>query len=116
MTNESRGIKKAIILALFILGIFSANAFAGTGGAELQTWYTDISSSLQGFWGKIIAVVFIGIAIILFKGGAIIGGIFMMMLGMSVGTIPDMVDSKFTALAIETHAVGFFESVAMLFH
>ena len=105
--------KKMLVLLVMIAGILSINAFAGTGGAELQSWYDDLSSALQGFWGKVIAVVFIGIAIILFKSGAIVGGIFMVMLGLGVGGIPDMVNAKYTALAMETQSVGI--SIANLF-
>lgn len=105
--------KKKLLVSLIVLGILSINAVAGTGGAEIQSWYTDLSSSLQGFWGKVIAVAFIGIAIILFKSGAIVGGIFMVMLGLGVGGIPDMVDAKYTALAMETQSVGI--SIANLF-
>lgn len=105
--------KKMLVLLLMIAGVLSLNAFAGTGGGELQSWYGDLSSALQGFWGKVIAVAFIGVAIILFKGGSIIGGIFMVMLGLGVGGIPDMVDAKYTALAMETQSVGI--SIANLF-
>lgn len=86
------------LTVMLVLGLVT-NAFAGTGGSEVASWYTDISASLKGSWGKIIAVVFIGIAIILFKSGAVIGGLFMVMLGLSIGMIPDIVDSKYTALA-----------------
>lgn len=107
---ERNNTKVLIGLALVFFGM---NAFAGTGGAELQAWYTDISSALQGFWGKIIAAAFMGIAIILFKGGGIIGGIFMMMIGLSVGMIPDIIDSKFTALMVEQHTVNMFDAATM---
>lgn len=101
------------LLALALLMCFGANAFAGTGGAELQAWYTDISGALQGFWGKIIAAVFMGIAIILFKSGGIIGGIFMMMIGLSVGMIPDIIDSRYTALMVEQHTVNMFDAMTI---
>ncbi len=92
--------KKLFLVIVLFLGL-SSIAFAGTGGAELSTWYTDLSGGLKGAWGKVIAVAFIAIALMLFKNGAIIAGVFMIFLGLSVGTIPDIVDAKFTALAIE---------------
>ena len=54
-----------------------------------------------------------GIAIILFKGGGIIGGIFMMMLGLSVGMIPDIINSRYTALMVEQHTVNMFDVMTM---
>lgn len=107
MKNNQRN----FLFALFIL-ILGVNAFAGTGGSELQAWYTDISGALQGFWGKIIAAVFMGIAIILFKGGSIIGGIFMMMLGLSVGMIPGIIDSRYTALAFEQESLNLLDAIS----
>ena len=97
MKNDNNKIMRVLLITL-LLGLVTS-AFAGTGGSEVASWYTDISASLKGSWGKIIAVIFIGIAIILFKGGMVIGGLFMVTIGMSIGMIPDMVDSKYTALA-----------------
>ena len=71
-------------------------AFAGTGGTEVASWYNDISSALQGFWGKLIALAFIGFSLIAFKEGAIIPAIFLIFVGLGVGIIPDMVDARFT--------------------
>lgn len=110
---KSKKAKFILALSVFVLGI---NAFAGTGGAELQDWYTDISGALQGFWGKIIAAAFMGIAIILFKGGGIMGGIFMMMLGLSIGMIPDIIDSRYTALAIEQQSLDMFSAFTSKIH
>lgn len=73
-------------------------SFAGTGGAEVQTWYQDISNSLKGFWGKLIALAFIGFSLMAFKQGAIIPAIFLIFIGLGVGIIPDMVDARFTLL------------------
>lgn len=107
--------KKLFLVLLMLAGLFSVSAFAGTGGSEIESWYTDISGSLKGTWGKLIAVGFIGIAIILFKGGNIVGGIFMVTLGLSIGIIPDMVDAKYTALAMETQVSSWTDSVSKLF-
>jgi len=71
-------------------------AFAGTGGSEVASWYNDISSALQGFWGKLIALAFIGFSLIAFKEGAIIPAIFLIFVGLGVGVIPDVVDARFT--------------------
>jgi len=71
-------------------------AFAGTGGSEVSNWYNDISSALQGFWGKLIALAFIGFSLVAFKEGAIIPAIFLIFVGLGVGVIPDIVDARFT--------------------
>jgi len=81
-------------LPLLLLTV--ALAFAGTGGSEVQSWYNDISSALEGFWGKLIALAFIGFSLIAFKEGAIIPAIFLIFVGLGVGVIPDVVDARFT--------------------
>ena len=88
-----------MLIVIIALGVISVSAFAGTGGSEVASWYTDISAGLKGGWGKIIAAVFIAIAFMAFKGGGIVIGIFMGFLGLSVGSIPDIIDSKYTAMA-----------------
>ena len=45
--------KSKFLLIGLLLTLFSSAAFAGTGGAELSTWYTDISDALTGTWGRI---------------------------------------------------------------
>lgn len=108
---------KKIFLKLFILlSILGVSAFAGTGGSEVNAWYLDISNALKGTWGKIIAVAFLGLTIILFKGGSILGGIFMMLVGLGVGTIPDIVDAKYTALMVESFSVESYFSMQYSFN
>ncbi len=86
-----------LALALVLgLALVPELAMAGTGGAEVQAWYTDISNALKGFWGKLIALAFIGFSLIAFKQGAIIPAIFLIFIGLGVGIIPDMVDARFT--------------------
>ena len=91
--------RSKMLLIGLILALFSVSAYAGTGGSEVASWYTDISAALKGGWGKIIATVFIAIAFMAFKGGGIVIGIFMGFLGLSIGSIPDIIDSKYTAMA-----------------
>ena len=67
---------------------------------ELSTWYTDISDALTGTWEKI-AAFFIGTAVIIFKQGGIIGRYFMVLLGLSIGSIPTIINSKYTLIAGE---------------
>ena len=93
--------KSKFLLIGLLLTLFSSAAFAGTGGAELSSWYTDISNALTGTWGKIIAAFFIGTAVIIFKQGGIVGGIFMVLLGLSIGSIPTIINSKYTLIAGE---------------
>lgn len=90
--------KGKVILGLMLLFI-GTSVFAGTGGAELDSWYTQISDALTGTWGKIIAAFFLGTAIIIFKSGGVVGGIFMVLLGLSIGSIPAIINSKYTVLA-----------------
>jgi len=94
--------RKLFIVLGLMLSFFAVSALAGTGGSEVSSWYTDLSGNVKGFWGKIIAFAFMAVAIMAFKGGMIVVGIFMGFLGMSIGTIPDMIDSKYTAIASTT--------------
>lgn len=86
----------ALALVLSALVLVPDLAMAGTGGADVQSWYTDISGALKGFWGKLIALAFIGFSLMAFKQGAIIPAIFLIFIGLGVGTIPDVVDARFT--------------------
>ena len=106
--------KKLFLKIAILLGIFGVVAFAGTGGSELNSWYTDISSSLKGTWGKIIAVAFLALTLIMFKGGSLLGGAFMAMLAFTVGIIPDIVDSRYTALMFGASASNIFESLVSM--
>ncbi len=89
----------AFTLAVLLTGLLALSpdlAFAGSGGSEVQSWYDDIASALQGFWGKLIALAFIGFSLVAFKEGAVIPGIFLIFIGLGVGIIPDIVDARFT--------------------
>lgn len=96
--------EKAFSLVVFsvtfgvLLGLDAmfAQALAGTGGSEISSWWTDLTNALKGTWGKLIAAAFIGLAFIAGKSGGIIPAIFMFFLGISVGTIPDIVDARYT--------------------
>ena len=103
--------KKLFLKIFILLGLLGVSAFAGTDGSEVNDWYNDISAALQGTWGKIIAVAFLGLTIILFKGGAILAGIFMMMVGFGVGMIPDMVDARYTAIMMETSSINYLQTI-----
>ena len=103
--------KKLFLKIFILLGLLGVSAFAGTGGSEVNDWYNDISADLQGTWGKIIAVAFLGLTIILVKGGAILAGIFMMMVGFGVGMIPDMVDARYTAIMMETSSINYLQTI-----
>ncbi len=89
----------AFTLAAVLAGLLALSpdlAFAGTGGSEIASWYTDIADALKGVWGKLIAMAFIGFSLMFFKNGAIIPGIFLIFVGLGVGIIPDIVDARFT--------------------
>ena len=89
----------AVALAVFMgLDPIIHQALAGTGGAEVQTWWTDLTNGLKGYWGKIIAIAFIGLAILAGKSGSIIFAFFLFFIGLSIGTLPDIVDSRYTLL------------------
>ena len=103
--------KKILLKIAALLTILGVAAFAGTGGSEVNSWYADITDALKGTWGKIIAVAFLGLTIILFKSGSILGGIFMMLVGLGVGTIPDIVDAKYTALMFEANTVNIVDTL-----
>lgn len=103
--------KKILLKIVILLSFLGVVAFAGTGGSEVNDWYEDISSALEGTWGKIIAVAFLGLTIIMFKSGSILGGIFMMMVGFGVGMIPSMVNARYTALMVENSTINYFELI-----
>ncbi|MFA6396628.1 MAG: hypothetical protein WCW84_11740 [Sulfurimonas sp.] len=89
--------KRVLPFVLLFLA-FNASLYAGTGGAEIATWYTTVSAALKGAWGKIGAVVFIVMALMALKQGGIVPGGFLFFLGISIGTIPDIIDAKYTML------------------
>jgi len=89
----------AFALAVLLAGLLALSpdlAFAGTGGSEVRSWYSDISNALEGYWGKLIAMAFIGFSLVFFKEGAIIPAIFLIFVGLGVGMIPDIVDARFS--------------------
>lgn len=89
---------KKFFPVLALLLVFQAALFAGTGGSEIASWYTTLSSALQGTWGKIAAAAFIGMSLLALKQGGIVPGIFLFLLGISVGTIPQIIDARYTML------------------
>jgi hypothetical protein len=90
-------VKKLLPFVLLFL-MFNVSLYAGTGGAEVASWYTDLSASLQGSWGKLGAVAFIVMALMALKQGGIVPGAFLFFLGISIGTIPGMIDARYTML------------------
>ncbi len=87
------------LLPLILLPwLFHISLQAGTGGTEVTSWWLTVSDGLKGGCGKLITVIFIGRALLSFRSGLIIGGIFLFLLGISVGSIPNMIDAKYTLL------------------
>ncbi len=84
-----------VMLALFML-FLAGTAFAGTGGAELSSVWDEISMGLQGFWGKIIAAALVGLSIMVGKDGRYISALAIFIMGMVIGFIPGIVDSRYT--------------------
>lgn len=89
---------KKVLPSILLIMAFNLCLYAGTGGAEVSSWYTDISAALQGNWGKLGAVAFTILAFLALKAGGIVVGAFLFFLGMSFGTIPSMIDSRYTML------------------
>lgn len=89
---------KSEMLVLVLLMAFSAGTttFAGTGGSELTSIWNEISQGLQGFWGKIIAVLFIGLTLVAAKGGNMLMAFAMFIIAMVIGVIPGIVDARYT--------------------
>ena len=85
----------AFALMMLIL-VLAGVTFAGTGGSELSSIWTEISQGLQGFWGKIIAVLFIGFTLIAAKGGNMLMAFAMFVIAMLVGIVPGMIDARYT--------------------
>jgi energy-converting hydrogenase Eha subunit B len=89
---------KKVMPYLFLLVAFNISLYAGTGGDEVASWYTNLSSALEGYWGKLGAVAFIVMALLALKQGGIVPGAFLFFLGISIGTIPSMIDARYTLL------------------
>lgn len=87
---------KKILPFILMFIAFNVSLYAGTGGAEVGSWYTDLSAALQGTWGKLGAVAFIVLALLALKQGGVVPGAFLFFLGISIGTIPDIIDAKYT--------------------
>lgn len=83
-----------LLLLLLVSSLVPDVAMAGTGGSEVQGWYNDISNGLQGFWGRLIALAFIGFALMAFKQGAVVPGIFLVLVGLGVGSIPGIINQR----------------------
>jgi len=82
------------LVLLLMVGI----TFAGTGGGELTSIWNEISQGLQGFWGKIIAVLFIGFTLVAAKGGNMLMAFAMFIIAMVIGIVPGIVDARYTLL------------------
>ncbi|HID05221.1 MAG TPA: hypothetical protein EYP20_05395 [Aigarchaeota archaeon] len=60
--------------------------------------WNEISQGLQGFWGKIIAVLFIGFTLVAAKGGNMLMAFAMFIIAMVIGIVPGIVDARYTLL------------------
>ena len=96
--------KKLLTLGVFsltvavLLGIdpIIHNAFAGTGGTEVNAVWDFVKNGLQGTWGKILAAIFIGFAILAAKGGNGIATIIFAAIAFIIGSIPTIVESGYS--------------------
>jgi len=88
--------KRESLFTFVFLTVFVMSAFAGTGGSELSSVWNEISQGLQGFWGKIIAVLFIGFTLIAAKGGNILMAFAMFIVAMLIGIVPGVIDTRYT--------------------
>jgi len=89
-----------VVPALILVGVFTVvtTTFAGTSGSELSTLWNEISGGLQGFWGKLIGILFVGFALVAAKGGNMLMAFAMFILGMVIATIPGILDARYTLL------------------
>ena len=87
--------REVLTVALFTI-IFAGVSFAGTGGSELTSIWNEISQGLQGFWGKIIAVLFVGLTLVAAKGGNMLMAFAMFVIAMVIGVIPGIIDARYT--------------------
>lgn len=88
--------RKDLVFLITLIIVFTGMSFAGTGGSELASIWTEISNGLQGFWGKIIAVLFIGFTLIAARGGNMLMAFAMFIIAMLVGIIPGIIDARYT--------------------
>lgn len=88
--------KVAWFLMVSMMLLYAGMAFAGTGGMEVQSIWTDITNMLQGTLGKIIAIFLIGFAIKAAFSGAVLPAIMFFVLGLGIGMLPGIVNARFT--------------------
>jgi len=84
---------KTTLLSLFI---FVALSFAGTGGAELNDFWTWISDALSGTLGKLAAAGVLGASVFTLVRGGILFGIFLFVLALGIAIIPTVIDNRYT--------------------
>lgn len=88
--------RMVIFLMTAMLIIAAAQVYAGTGGSEVQSIWNDITGMLQGTLGKIIAIFLIGFAIRAAFSGSVLPAIMFFVLGLGIGMLPGVVNSRFT--------------------
>lgn len=104
MQNEVFQNTKAIMIFILLVAGFIALSgsidmlIAGTGGSELNSLWVDLSGMLKGTMGKLIAVFFLALCIMAFKAGSVPGGGFLLLIALSIGILPDIVDSRYTVI------------------
>lgn len=87
---------EVLFLGLLLLMLVGTPALAGTGGSELTSMWNEISAGLQGVWGKIIAILFVGFALMAGKGGNMLMAFAMFVIAMLIGTIPGIINARFS--------------------
>ncbi len=92
-----------MLLGMFLMLTISMMAVAGNGGSELSSAWNTVENGLQGTWGKLMAGGFVGLAMLALKNGSIIGGIFMFIMAVLIGTIPDIVNADYSATVTGVH-------------
>jgi len=83
------------LVALLVL-LSAGSAFAGTGGAELNDFWTWISDALSGTLGKLAAAGVLGASVFTLVRGGILFGIFLFVLALGIAIIPTVIDNRYT--------------------
>jgi len=85
------------LYAFFVITlVLATSAYAGTGGTELNDFWTWISDALSGTLGKLAAAGVLGASVFTLVRGAILFGIFLFVLALGLALIPTIIDNRYT--------------------
>jgi len=89
--------KDILVVIVFALIFITIDwVFAGTGGRELQSLWNQVTSGLQGFWGKFLALAFFAFAALSARQGNGTMAIVNLVIAIAIGLLPNIVNARYT--------------------